>query len=346
MKGHFDTLSPQNSIAIQLYTIKEEYESRGIDLIRGAFECFPAAEWIAISLPRQIQFFSLLNMFTRVSPKGAIADTEVFVLHRAILTNSINVRKATVDDIRELASIDGETGVQMEDIIEEGCDEDGHAAHGITVELGGTIIGGLVLIEEYEIKKIRTYFDIEQFIHFKEQKSHEHFRILSCSIAPGYQSLTRHVLSESLRLVGGVTLYQRVIDSNYPKSAVTKELLNIKTRGLIHYPEEELGINMPSEECFGETNYGLLLFSKKHTFENRIQLGHSVVVVGASDVGVAAVQQLVQIPNLRLNNLTFVSDTFHDDYLTNAEGVQKRLTNDHIRNNIGLCVSGLFSFTP
>ena len=148
-----------------------------------------------------------------------------------------------------------------------------------------------------------------------------------------------------MRLVGGVTLYQRVIDSNYPKSAVTKELLNIKTRGLIHYPEEELGINMPSEECFGETNYGLLLFSKKHTFEHRIQLGHSVVVVGASDVGVAAVQQLVQIPNLRLNNLTFVSDTFHDDYLTNADGVQKRLTNDHIRNNIGLCVSGLFSST-
>jgi len=137
-------------------------------------------------------------MFTRVSPKGAIADTEVFVLHRAILTNSINVRKATLDDIRELASIDGQTGVQMEDIIEEGCDEDvediieegcdedGHAAHGITIELGGTIIGGLVLIEEYEIKKIRTYFDIEQFIHFKEQKSHEHFRILSCSIAPGF----------------------------------------------------------------------------------------------------------------------------------------------------------------
>ena len=51
-------------------------------------------------------------------------------------------------------------------------------------------------------------------------------------------------------------------------------------------------------------------------------MGHSVVVVGASDVGVAAVQQLVQIPNLRLNNLTFVSDTFHDDYLTNVEGVQ------------------------
>ena len=130
-------------------------------------------------------------MFTRVSPKGAIADTEVFVLHRAILTNSINVRKANVDDIRELAAIDGETGVKMEDIIEEGCDDEGHAAHGITIELGGTIIGGLVLIEEYEIKKIRTYFDIEQFIHFKEQKSHEHFRILSCSIAPGMGSLAR-----------------------------------------------------------------------------------------------------------------------------------------------------------
>merc|ERR1719192_647564 len=100
----------------------------------------------------------------------------------------------------------------------------------MSILLGSTIIGGIVLKEENEIRKLRSYFDIEQFIHFKEQKIKEHFRITNCSIAPGYQALTRFVLSDVLRQLDGVTLYQRITDNSDPKSATAKELINISRR--------------------------------------------------------------------------------------------------------------------
>ena len=94
--------------------------------------------------------------------------------------------------------------------------------------------------------------------------------------------MKRHALSETLRYVGGATLYQRVTNDCEPKSCVTREMINICPRGKLHYNEEELGINMPSSECFGDVDFGLLLFSKKHTFEHRTHLNHAIVIVGSS----------------------------------------------------------------
>jgi len=189
--GHFDGLAPNNSISIQIYTIKEENQNRGIDLVRGALNQFPAADWVIITLPRQIPYFHLLDLFTRVTPKSANVDHEVFVLHRGVLTNSAHVRPAVADDIRALTQIDFELGAAVENGINEGCDDDGNEVKAMSILLGSTLIGGIVLKEENEIRKLRSYFDIEKFIHFKEQKLKEHFNIIKCAIAPGYQALTR-----------------------------------------------------------------------------------------------------------------------------------------------------------
>ena len=53
--------------------------------------------------------------------------------------------------------------------------------------------------EESEINMVRTYFNIEQFINFNQQSTNDHWRIISCAISPGYQALTRHALTETLR---------------------------------------------------------------------------------------------------------------------------------------------------
>ena len=145
-------------------------------------------------------------------------------------------------------------------------------------------------------------------------------------------------MSDVLRQLDGVTLYQRITDNSDPKSATAKELINISRRPKIHYNAQTLGINMPSEWCFGDHNFGLLLFSKKHTYEQRIQLSHAIVVVGASDVGVAAVSKLALIPHLTLNNLTWVSDFFDDD-INDSENVQPRLVNSYKDPDPALCVS-------
>jgi len=336
--GHFSGLTPQNALAIQLLTISSRQESRAIDLIRGALAQFPGATWLLVTLPRQVPFLPVLSHFTRVTPKTSQTENEVYVLHRATLTNSMKTRESRLEDVAELTRLDFSVGDHVETAIEEGCDSDGVELKAFTFTLAETIIGACVIREESEINMVRTYFNIEQFINFNQQSTNDHWRIISCAISPGYQALTRHALTETLRLVNGSTLYQRIIDDKEPVSAVTREMLNIKPRQASHYNAEALGENMPSSECFGNVDFGLLMYARKHAFEHRTQLNHAIVIVGSSSVGLACAQALAMTPHLTPNNLTLVADLFYDD-ASKMDSVESPLINAHLNYNRGLCVS-------
>ena len=105
--------SPQNSIAIQLLTITSRHESRAIDLIRGALAQFPGANWVLITIPRQVPFLPVLNHFTRVTPKTSKTENEVYVLNRAVLTNSIKARQSKLEDVATLTQLDFDLGDQV-----------------------------------------------------------------------------------------------------------------------------------------------------------------------------------------------------------------------------------------
>ena len=74
--------------------------------------------------------------------------------------------------------------------------------------LGDQPIGGIVIEQEDNINQIRTGFNIEKFIEFKRIERPEHSKILRCSIAPGFLTLTRFLLSETMRLSKSLVLYQ------------------------------------------------------------------------------------------------------------------------------------------
>ena len=138
--------------------MSEANKNRGIDLVRGALQAFPKADWAVITLPRQIHYFSLLDLFTRVTPKGVNVQHEVFVLHRCVLSNKALIRPSTKDDIRDLTKIDFDLGGETENAIDEGCDDEGVETHAMTIMLSGTIIGGIVLKIENQIRKLRSVF--------------------------------------------------------------------------------------------------------------------------------------------------------------------------------------------
>ena len=61
----FSGLTNYNAIAVQLFAIADQYEDRSIDLLKGAFEAFPRANWAILTVPRQVQHFRLLDYFQR-----------------------------------------------------------------------------------------------------------------------------------------------------------------------------------------------------------------------------------------------------------------------------------------
>ena len=326
-------------MAIQIFTIAADYKTRSIDLVRAAFSHFKAAEWAVISFPRQVKHFPLLNFFTRVTPKVSIVDKEVYVIHRGILNGINSVRPAQIDDIELIGKIDKKLAKLMQQAIFDGADDERINILPFAICLGNQPIGGIVVEQEDQIDRIRSFFDIEQFIEFEQLEKREHFKVVRCSIAPGFHSLTRMVLSETMRLSNCLTLYQRVT-ANAPQSPITREMIPVRPRQKIYFDFEKLGANAPPDPSLGDCDFGLMLLGRKHVTIEKGSISHAIVVVGASDVGVAAVQRLAMTPHFIFNNLTLVSPIFHDDKFV-AVGKKRETVETRLVNNFGAVKTGL-----
>lgn len=52
-----------NAFAIQLFCIEERYDSRSLDFLPKAFECFPDKDYCIITLPPNVPEFALIQNF-------------------------------------------------------------------------------------------------------------------------------------------------------------------------------------------------------------------------------------------------------------------------------------------
>ena len=67
-----------------------------------------------ITIPRQVPYLPVLAHFTRVTPKTTKTENEVYVLNRAILTNSIKIRESQMDDVAQLTRLNFDLGDQVQ----------------------------------------------------------------------------------------------------------------------------------------------------------------------------------------------------------------------------------------
>lgn len=52
-----------NAFSIQLFCIEEKYESRSLDFLPKAFECFPDKDYCIITVPHTVPEFALIQNF-------------------------------------------------------------------------------------------------------------------------------------------------------------------------------------------------------------------------------------------------------------------------------------------
>ena len=74
----------------------------------------PLSQWVVITIPRQVPYLPVLAHFTRVTPKTTKTENEVYVLNRAILTNSIKIRESQMDDVAQLTRLNFDLGDQVQ----------------------------------------------------------------------------------------------------------------------------------------------------------------------------------------------------------------------------------------
>ncbi len=101
---------------------------------------------------------------------------------------------------------------------------------------------------------------------------------------------------------------QRPEEAGYSMSTILDDMIPIRRRRQIRYAIDELSTNYPSDRIrdLGPP-FALTSINRKLLLEPKITLNHRIVVVGASETGLAFLETLVYKSHLRFNNLFLVS---------------------------------------
>ena len=323
----YDLYKP-SSFCIQLFCIDDRYETRSIDFLAEAFKLFPGKEYCVITVPQTIPEFSILQFFSRVTPKSqATLHHELYVFHSSSLLQNIKVRFATDKDREGVSYVarkfKGKTKL-LEDYhkyLAAYRDDDGTPLFTLVAEFWDQIVGVAVIRTETDIDFIRSHYNLEDFIYFTHHKFSEHGRINHWAISATFSYYTKHFMRECMRLCNMSCLYYMMYPGyakpTKPISTVEciYEMIQVSPRRQIVYPLENLKgslpatfDNRPSPNTIKDIPpFSVFHINRKLTHEPKITVNSRVVVVGASEVALSFIESLVLTPHIHFNNIILVS---------------------------------------
>ncbi|XP_048063980.1 cilia- and flagella-associated protein 61 isoform X2 [Megalobrama amblycephala] len=328
---------PPNAFCIQLFTVEKKFEMRSADFLPYLFKLFPDRDFCVISVPKLTPDFPLLQSFIRVAPRDtSIFPQELYLCHRWGLLRTLEVRVAVSSDIPAIQSLT-ESLSQRESVSEDldlflqaRKDPDGTALQAFVAQVEGRVIGLIIIRDEEDVEFIRANFDVERFMYFSHHQREEHGRLCHFLLNPVFQHHAKYIFKEVLRLAHKSCLYYLLHPPHYSHKNVSCHSLTtvlnfmvpVSPRRQIIYPLEELGINAPSQQITQEqAHFALYYTNRKLIMEPKVTINARIVVVGASDTGLAFLEALTFSPHLRFNNLTLIS----------THGLPDRCSDDNMR---------------
>ncbi|XP_022247691.1 cilia- and flagella-associated protein 61-like [Limulus polyphemus] len=312
-----------SAVCVQLFCIDKMYETRSLDFLSKVFEMFPEVEYCIITVPHLTPEFPLLNFFTRIPPYPTSVFSQVlYVFHRAGLLRDFTVEKVKEEDFHDVSMFLGKFDHSLnmlEDVkqcLHFSQKKERKQIQAFVAKSYSDVVGiGIIGFEE-DSEFLRAHYDIDSFCLYEQLTPQEHSHLHHFVINPIFNHLSKHFLKEILRLSGTINLYYQIQPSHSGilqgsktcTVTVLEDLVPVCPRSMITYPLVELGVNAPAKRLLeNPADFALYIMNKKLCFKKKIVLNIRIVVVGASEVGLAFLEALVMSSDLQFNYLTLVA---------------------------------------
>ncbi|XP_029589889.1 cilia- and flagella-associated protein 61 isoform X4 [Salmo trutta] len=334
------TLEPRvsvtpNAFCIQLFVIYKNFEMRSVDFLPNIFKLFPDRDFCIISVPKLAPEFPLLQSFLRVVPHHTSSlPQELYIFHRSgllktfVVSLAVSADRPAVCNMVKRLSLHESLLEDLDMFYQAHRDMDGTPLQAFVAQVQNQLVGIVIIRNEEDIDYIRANYNIENFIYFSHHRYEEHGQLCHFALNPIFQHYAKHFLKEVLRLAHKSCLYYPIYPSYHNQknscahylTSVLNCMVPVRPRRQIVYPLEELGINAPSKQITkDQVPYALNHINRKLTMEPKVTINARIVVVGASDTGLAFLEVLAFCPHLRFNNMTLISTHGFPGYYTNEK---------------------------
>ncbi|KAK1125027.1 hypothetical protein K0M31_006364 [Melipona bicolor] len=292
-----------NAFALEIFTMRDEMKCRwSRNFVEAAFECFPEMDYCAILLPFSHAFLPLLEHFVRVPLKcNKDYPMTLYVTHRAALLGQIRIREAKFSDregVQDLLQGVPKSKQVLMDFDVAMNEEHPSGTRCYVFQWNDTIVGVTIFRAEKEVTYVRRRYHVEDYIAEKNIRGDAYGRILHFVLMPIFSVHLPYFFCEISRFSGMIVLYYRLTEKEssaltrtHPLTICLNSMIPVKPRKRIEYKYYGSVETDEPEELKNEP-FSLFMTTPRLAMMPRSIVDSKVVVVGASDCGVAFVEQL------------------------------------------------------
>ena len=327
------------AFAVTLFCLDDLYESRARDFLRKAFMMFPDREYCVVTLPHTAAESALLANFTMVAPRPTSTFSHVlYLLHRdGLLAPEVRVTRALESHLGQLEPMLAAlpNGHEVAEAVVAALDKNNTPLtknpqmSAFVATCREQVLGVIVLTrkgcDKSGVRWMKSAYRLDDYVVYNQHDHTEQAHITHYVINPIFSRCTRFVLRETMRLYNKTCLYYRV----YPGQVIAPLLPEMvqappRNRPMLR-PDEVRGQAAPGDEnemtrkkgphaedvaeAKGEDSFALHFLTHKLLSEPKIVSHARIVVVGASDCGLSALESLVLMPYMQFTRLTLIAPT-------------------------------------
>jgi len=308
-----------NAFAITMFCLDKKYECRAADFLAPLFHVFgeDGGDYCVLTLPHTECESPLMPHFTHVQPiVSSTFPHSLYVLHRDALLQPPMVRYATAGDkesIQDLVAGMGDENSATKQNIHEATAKigtEGNKQIMCVACCGDQVVGVIGLGSKAPVDNLKGRFLVEDVVNLAEHPTHTHSAVLDFfALHPTLECHSRHVVQEVMRITGR-SLFTCTVKPDDTPSQVIHHFVQVQPRRQIQrekqWFDKEGNVFYKPQECSPDYS-SLHVFMRRSLFEPKTVINARVLVVGASDTGLAFLESLLVVPYLHFNNLTLLA---------------------------------------
>ncbi|MEW5309849.1 MAG: hypothetical protein WDW38_001700 [Sanguina aurantia] len=283
--------------AITLLCIDPEYESQGVELLAHAFAAFPTKAYVLLTLPHTAREPPLLELMSRVPTKpGSNSPELLYLFTRHGLHADVKVRLARESDLSSVTHL--LEGMTNQSEFLESFEQALTASCAVVAICSDQVIGMCTINPKVDLDQLSTHFHLGRAIRLSSHPESSHAEVDMYCINPIFTHWHRMILSAVHKLCKRTVLHYALPPGQQPP-----EMMEVLTQAA----PRVLRRGPAAIEAAAAAEYALYMFRRSSAFRKRRAVNTQVVVVGASECGLAVIEALLLHPRLYFTALTLLA---------------------------------------